>query len=65
MRGLGTVVRHRLDDLKSAHYEALLEAEQNGIKNKKNMHSSKEAPVHRVNDVSLRASSARQAQLSQ
>ena len=41
------------DEERSAFYEQLMAAEESGKKNKKGMHSAKEAPVHHVNDVSL------------
>ena len=41
------------DEERSAHFEQLMLAEESGKKNKKGMHSSREPPVHHVNDVSL------------
>lgn len=125
-KGLATIVRHRTDEERSAHYEALMEAEQAcvsvstgalcssmqpwlvhtsvlhcvditeggqavehplriwqqevfdtsvttcslllclahqaGKKNKQGLYSSKEAPLHHVNDVSLPGTSARAKQ---
>lgn len=52
-RGLGTVVQHRSDDERSAHYETLLIAEEKGRKEKKGMHSSKEPAIQRINDLTL------------
>lgn len=64
-RGLASVVKHRTDDERSAHYESLLEAEQAAVRNKSGMHKKKaegsEASFH-VNDISLpgNASKAKQ-----
>ena len=55
-RGLATVVKHRTDDERSAHYEALLEAEQAGIRNKNGLHkkqSDANGTGFHVNDISL------------
>ncbi len=41
------------DDERSAHYEALLLAEERGKKERKGLHSAKEPPVQHVNDMSL------------
>lgn len=41
------------DEERSAHYEALLTAEEKGKKDKKGLHSAREPPVHHVNDLSL------------
>lgn len=41
------------DDERSAHYEALLLAEERGKKERKGLHSGKEPPVQHVNDMSL------------
>ena len=41
------------DEERSAHFEQLMLAEESGKKNKKGLHSSREPPVHHVNDVSL------------
>ncbi|KAK9813035.1 hypothetical protein WJX72_007851 [[Myrmecia] bisecta] len=62
VRGLAKVVNHRTDEERSAHYEALLEAEQNGKKGKKGLWSSKEAPAHHVNDVSVPGAASRAKQ---
>ena len=43
----------RRDEERSAHFEQLMLAEESGKKNKKGLHSSREPPVHHVNDVSL------------
>ncbi|KAK3258937.1 hypothetical protein CYMTET_32042 [Cymbomonas tetramitiformis] len=53
VRGLASVVRHRGEDDRSMHYDALLEAESRAQKQKKGMHSSKEPPVQHLNDVSF------------
>ena len=52
-KGLGTCLRHRQDDdQRSSCYDDLLSAEARAIKNNKGVHSKKEAPIHRVADVS-------------
>mmetsp|Transcript_574 Transcript_574/g.1819 ORF Transcript_574/g.1819 Transcript_574/m.1819 type:complete len:876 (+) Transcript_574:412-3039(+) len=52
MRGLVGVVRHRGEEERSLHYEALLAAEEKAKKGKKGLHSAKDPPVHHINDVS-------------
>ena len=47
------------DEERSAQYEALLQAEERGKKEKKGLHSSREPPVHHVNDLSLPGSANR------
>ena len=49
----------RRDEERSAQYEALLQAEERGKKEKKGLHSSREPPVHHVNDLSLPGSANR------
>ncbi|KAK9797436.1 hypothetical protein WJX73_004092 [Symbiochloris irregularis] len=51
-QGLSTVAKHRIDDERSAHYEALMEAEQAAKKAKKGIFSGRDAPLHNINDVS-------------
>jgi hypothetical protein len=53
-RGLATVVRHRLDDDRAAAYDALLAAEVKATTEKKGLHSTHEAPVRHLNDLSAR-----------
>lgn len=51
--GLATVIRHRQDDdQRSSHYDELLSAETRAAKNAKGVHSKKEAPTHRISEVS-------------
>lgn len=52
-KGLATVVRYRMeDDQRSEHYDELLAAEARAQKKGVGLHSKKEAPIHRVADVS-------------
>ena len=52
-KGLSTALRHRQDDdQRSSCYDDLLAAETRAIKNGKGLHSKKEAPIHRVADLS-------------
>ena len=52
-KGLATCLRHRQDDdQRSSCYDDLLAAEARAAKNTKGVHSKKEAPMHRVADVS-------------
>ena len=62
VRGLGTAVKHRSEDDKSSHYEDLLEAEAKAMKGKKAVHSSKQPPLVRVNDVSGQGQASRAKQ---
>lgn len=62
VRGLAQVVKHRSDEERSAHYEDLMNAEENGKKSKKGVFSSKEVPIPRHNDISLPGSAARAKQ---
>ena len=53
IEGLAPALRHRQDDdQRSSHYDDLLSAETRAIKNGKGLHSKKEAPTHRMSDVS-------------
>lgn len=61
LRGLATVVRHRGDEERSTHYDALVAAEQRAVKGKKGVQNKeREPPVHHVNDVSQNANKAKQ-----
>ncbi|KAK3097810.1 hypothetical protein FSP39_013410 [Pinctada imbricata] len=52
-KGLATVIRYRPeDDQRSSHYDELLAAEARAQKKAMGMHAKKEAPIHRVADVS-------------
>ena len=52
-KGLGTALRHRQDDdQRSSCYDDLLAAEHRAGKNAKGLHSKKEAPTHRIADLS-------------
>lgn len=62
IRGLATTVKHRADDERSAYFERLFAAEENGKSSKKGIHSGKEAPVTRVNDLSAPGSAAKARQ---
>ena len=60
-KGLATVVRHRQDDdQRSSHYDELFSAETRAAKNGKGVHSKKEAPTHRISEVSGDVSKAKQ-----
>jgi len=60
-KGLATCLRHRQDDdQRSASYDELLAAENRAQKNGKGLHSSKDAPVHRIADLSGDVSKSRQ-----
>jgi staphylococcal nuclease domain-containing protein 1 len=53
LEGLATVIRHRQDDdQRSSHYDELLSAETRAAKNAKGVHSKKDAPTHRISEVS-------------
>jgi len=62
MRGLASTVRHRMDDERSAFFEDLVKAEEMGKRNKKGVHSNKDAPITRVNDLSAPGSAAKARQ---
>lgn len=49
--GFATVVKHRDFEERSNHYDALLVAESRAINGKKGIHSSKDAPVMHVTDL--------------
>ena len=52
-KGLATCLRHRQDDdQRSSCYDDLMAAEARALKNAKGVHSKKDAPIHRVADVS-------------
>ncbi|KAK2712557.1 staphylococcal nuclease domain-containing protein 1-like [Artemia franciscana] len=52
-KGLATVVRYRQDDdQRSSSYDELLAAELKAIKSGNGVHSKKDPPVHRVQDIS-------------
>ena len=52
-KGLATVIRYRQDDdQRSSHYDELLAAELKAVKTAKGVHDKKEAPTHRVADLS-------------
>lgn len=60
-KGLATVVRYRQDDdQRSAHYDELLAAEMKAQKNGSGVHNKKEAPVHRVVEISGDQSKSKQ-----
>ena len=60
-KGFATVVRHRQDDdQRSSHYDELLSAETRALKNAKGVHSKKDAPTHRISEVSGDAAKAKQ-----
>ncbi|XP_066928022.1 staphylococcal nuclease domain-containing protein 1-like [Clytia hemisphaerica] len=60
-KGLATCLRHRQDDdQRSSAYDELLAAENRAQKNAKGLHSNKEAPVHRIADLSGDVSKSRQ-----
>lgn len=60
-KGLAGVIRYRQDDdQRSAHYDELLAAESRAIKKGTGIHSKKEAPIHRVADVSGDVNKAKQ-----
>ncbi|KAK9827311.1 hypothetical protein WJX81_003519 [Elliptochloris bilobata] len=57
IRGLATAAKHRSDDERSAHYEELLEAEQEAIKGKKALHGARQPPPNNVRQLSAKAAS--------
>ncbi|CAL1537379.1 unnamed protein product [Lymnaea stagnalis] len=60
-KGLATVIRYRQDDdQRSSHYDELLAAEARAVKKGAGLHSKKEAPIHRVADVSGDVAKAKQ-----
>ena len=62
MRGLASTARHRVDDERSAFFEDLLKAEELGKRNKKGIHSNKDAPITRINDLSAPGSAPKARQ---
>ena len=62
VRGLAEVVKHKAEEERSAFYEDLMSAEENGKRSKKGQWSSKEATVPRINDVSQPGSATRAKQ---
>ncbi|ESO85752.1 hypothetical protein LOTGIDRAFT_235720 [Lottia gigantea] len=60
-KGLATVIRYRQDDdQRSAHYDLLLAAEARAQKKAVGLHAKKDAPIHRVADVSGDITKAKQ-----
>ncbi|XP_060573863.1 staphylococcal nuclease domain-containing protein 1-like [Ruditapes philippinarum] len=60
-KGLATVIRYRQDDdQRSSKYDLLLAAEERAKKKGVGLHSKKEAPIHRVADVSGDITKAKQ-----
>ncbi|KAJ3040294.1 hypothetical protein HDV00_011174 [Rhizophlyctis rosea] len=60
-RGLADIIRHRRDDdNRSPYYDQLLIALEKAQKAQKGIHSTKDAPVHRISDASFNAQRARQ-----
>lgn len=52
-KGFATVIRYRQDDdQRSSRYDELLAAEMKASKTSKGVHDKKEAPTHRVADLS-------------
>ena len=52
-KGFATVIRYRQDDdQRSSHYDELLAAENRAQKKSVGLHSKKDAPVHKVADIS-------------
>jgi len=60
-KGLGTALRHRQDDdQRSSCYDNLLSAENRAAKSARGVHSKKEPPSHRIQDLSGDAQKSRQ-----
>lgn len=60
-KGLATVIRYRQDDdQRSSKYDVLLASEERAKKKGVGLHSKKEAPIHRVADVSGDVTKAKQ-----
>ena len=57
--GLATTMKHRQGDERSGEYDKLLLAESKAKESKRNMHSSKAAPIMRLNDISRNPSKAK------
>ena len=62
--GFATVVKHRAEEERSSIYEKLMEAEEEARSSRKHIHSGKDAPMHRQNDVSLPQNTSRWVLLS-
>lgn len=60
-RGFAAVTRHRSDEERSRVYEKLLELEELAKAAKRGVHSSKEPPPTRTNDVSIPGNAQRWA----
>lgn len=59
-KGLATVIRYRQDDdQRSSHYDELLAAEAQAIKQVKGVHAKKDVPSHRINDLTTAPDSSR------
>ncbi|KAJ3018543.1 hypothetical protein HKX48_002822 [Thoreauomyces humboldtii] len=60
-RGLADIIRHRRDDdNRSSHYDLLLLALERAQTAQKGIHSTKEAPLHRISDASANVAKAKQ-----
>ena len=57
--GLAEVAKHRADDDRSPAFDDLLAAEEGAKAAKKGLHSSKDAPTHRITDLSSDAGKAK------
>jgi hypothetical protein len=61
-RGFATVIKHRTDEERSGVYERLVACEELARSSKRGVHSAKEPPANRVNDVSTPGSATRAKQ---
>ncbi|GFR42157.1 hypothetical protein Agub_g3009 [Astrephomene gubernaculifera] len=61
-RGFATVIKHRTDEERSCVYEKLMECEELARSSKRGLHSPKEPPANRVNDVSAPGQATRAKQ---
>ncbi|GLC57824.1 hypothetical protein PLESTB_001270800 [Pleodorina starrii] len=61
-RGFATVIKHRTDEERSCVYERLVACEELARSSKRGVHSAKEPPANRVNDVSQPGSATRAKQ---
>ena len=61
-RGFASVVKHRSDEERSQVYDKLLECEDLAKQAKRGMHSQKEQPPNRINDVSQPGSASKAKQ---
>ncbi|KAI9102856.1 hypothetical protein DFS34DRAFT_577116 [Phlyctochytrium arcticum] len=60
-KGLADIIRHRRDDdNRSSQYDQLLLAHERAQAAQKGIHSTKEAPLHRISDASATVAKARQ-----